>query len=143
MLFLLFIVACNALFTETVIVRCDFETNCNDFSTVSYWSLANGFNPQPIDHDHTLNNRSGHYIFYNPSSKPFRISKIKTTDWIEPKSNRSACFRMWYYTPVENLPFYIQLIQGDDEQFTRVIDTIPRKDPSSHGQMRNLRYLFG
>ncbi|CAF0746456.1 unnamed protein product [Adineta ricciae] len=69
MLFLLFIVVCNALLTETAIVRCDFETNCNDFTTGSNWGLTNGFNPQPIDHDHTLNNRSGHYIFYNSPSK--------------------------------------------------------------------------
>ena len=130
-MFILFVVACKALLSGTAIVRCDFETNCNDFTISSYWSITNGFNPLPIDHDHTLNNRSGHYIYYNPSSKPFRNSEIKTTDLIEPKSNRAACFRTWYYTPVGNLPFYIQLIQGDDEQLTRVVDTFPGKDPSS------------
>ncbi|CAF3905109.1 unnamed protein product [Rotaria sordida] len=37
---------------------------------------------------------------------------------------------MWYYTPRISLPFSIQVVQGDDELLTRVIASIPGKDPS-------------
>ncbi|CAF1192990.1 unnamed protein product [Rotaria sp. Silwood1] len=37
---------------------------------------------------------------------------------------------MWYYTPRLSLPFSIQIVQGDDEFLTRVIASIPGKDPS-------------
>ncbi|UJR32376.1 hypothetical protein I4U23_019838 [Adineta vaga] len=132
MLFLLFLLVSNTFFSQAAILECDFETSCNDFSTDSNWGLTNGLNPQPIDHDHTLDNSSGHYIFYNPQDTGFQIAEIKTSDWLELSNNRTVCFRMWYYTPRINLPFYIQLIQGDDEQLIRVIDSIIGKDPSTN-----------
>lgn len=36
---------------------------------------------------------------------------------------------MWFYTPQVIQPFSVQLVQGDDEQLTRVVSYIPGKDP--------------
>ncbi|CAF4977843.1 unnamed protein product, partial [Rotaria sp. Silwood1] len=46
---------------QTAILQCDFDVDTN-------WGLTDGFHPQSINHDHTLNNSSGHYLFYNPKS---------------------------------------------------------------------------
>ncbi|CAF1223925.1 unnamed protein product [Rotaria sordida] len=118
---------------ETAILQCDFETNCNDFDVDSNWGLTDGLHPHSINHDHTLNNSSGHYLFYNPNipPPPYTLNaEIKTKQWLQLSTDRAVCFRMWYYTPRLNFPFTIQLVQGDDEQLTRIIASIHGKDPS-------------
>ncbi|CAF1096941.1 unnamed protein product, partial [Rotaria sordida] len=60
----------------------------------------------------------------------FQLAEIKTTDWLPVITDRAICFQMWYYTPRISLPFSIQVVQGDDELLTRVIASIPGKDPS-------------
>ncbi|CAF4370222.1 unnamed protein product, partial [Adineta steineri] len=81
----------------------------------------------------TLNTSLGHYIFCNsPNSSSLKIAEIKTNDWLSLSTDRAVCFRMWYYTPRVDLPFNIQLVQGDDEQLTRIAASIPGKDPSSN-----------
>ncbi|CAF3813716.1 unnamed protein product [Adineta steineri] len=133
MLFYLFIILCNIFLNQAAILKCDFETACNDFNTDSNWGLTDGAHPQSMNHDHTLNTSLGHYIFYDPSSgSSFKIAEIKTNDWLSLSTDRAVCFRMWYYTPRISLPFNIQLVQGDDEQLTRVAASIPGKDPSSN-----------
>jgi hypothetical protein len=128
---LLLIFLCNAFLNQAAILQCDFETACNDFIIDSNWGLTDGLHPQAIDHDHTLNTSSGHYLFYNPqSSSRFPIAEIKTNGWLQPSTDRAVCFRMWYYTPTLSFPFNIQLVQGDDEQLTRIVASITGKDPS-------------
>ncbi|CAF4654359.1 unnamed protein product, partial [Rotaria sp. Silwood2] len=63
--------------SQGTILNCDFETNCNDFALYGYWAITDGYHPQPIDHDHTLNIKAGHYVFYNPSSD----KNVSTVDW--------------------------------------------------------------
>ena len=120
------------LSNESTILQCDFETPCDDFIIDRNWGLTDGLHPQSIDHDHTLNNSSGHYLFYKPEKSPFGEinAEIKTKDWLQISTDRATCFRMWYYTPQYTLPFTIQLVQGDDEQLTRIFDSISGKDPS-------------
>ncbi|CAF4023615.1 unnamed protein product, partial [Adineta steineri] len=133
MLFYLFIILCNIFLNQAAILKCDFETACNDFNTDSNWGLTDGAHPQSMNHDHTLNTSLGHYIFYNPSSgSSFQIAEIKTNDWLSLSTDRAVCFQMWYFTPRILLPFNIQLVQGDDEQLTRIAASIPGKDPSSN-----------
>ncbi|CAF5162074.1 unnamed protein product [Rotaria sp. Silwood1] len=86
MLLILFILLGYALCSQTAILQCDFETLCNDFDVDTNWGLTDGFHPQSINHDHTLNNSSGHYLFYSPKSLPpfYEIkTEIKTKDWLE------------------------------------------------------------
>ncbi len=133
MLLIIFILLEHVLGSQTAILQCDFEIPCNDFDIDSNWGLTDGIHPQSIDYDHTLNTSSGHYLFYSPkTSPPFYDIKaeIKTKDWIQLSSDRAICFRMWYYTPQFNLPFSIHLVQGDDEQLTRIVASIPGKNPS-------------
>jgi hypothetical protein len=133
MLFLLFALLGYTLCNETAILQCDFETLCDDFDVDSNWGLTDGLHPQSINHDHTLNTSSGHYLFYSPkSSPPFSNieAEIKTKDWLNLSTDQAVCFRMWYYTPRLSLPFTIQLVQGDDEQLTRIFVSISGKDPS-------------
>ncbi|CAF1198985.1 unnamed protein product [Rotaria sp. Silwood1] len=61
MLLILCILLGYALCSQTAILQCDFDVDTN-------WGLTDGFHPQSINHDHTLNNSSGHYLFYNPKS---------------------------------------------------------------------------
>ncbi|CAF4270473.1 unnamed protein product [Rotaria sordida] len=67
MLLILFILLCQTFLSQGAILNCDFETNCNDFALYGFWAIIDGYHPQPIDHDHTLNIEAGHYVFYNPS----------------------------------------------------------------------------
>ena len=116
---------------QPVILQCNFETPCNDFTFDRNWGVTDGLHPLPIDHDHTLNTTSGHYLFFNPQTSPkFQFAEIKTTNWLELPNDRAVCFQMWYYTPLLDFPFNIQLLQGDDEQLTRIAASIPGKDPS-------------
>jgi hypothetical protein len=116
---------------QSYLLRCDFESPCLDFQSDSNWGLTDGLHPYPIDHDHTLNISSGHYLFYNSQTVPrFPFAEIKTTAWLHPPTDRAICFQMWYYTSKTDLPFSIQLVQGDDEILSRVIASIPGKDPS-------------
>jgi hypothetical protein len=126
LLFVIYIICAS----RTAIFQCDFETACNDFMVDSYWGLTDGFHPESINHDHTLNASSGHYLFYNPISiQPFGISEIKTLNWLPSVTDRALCFRMWYYTPHVELVFTVQLVQGDDENLARTVAVISGKDP--------------
>lgn len=119
------------IYSTQAVLRCDFETFCIDFIPDNNWGLTNGLNPHPIDHDHTLNTSTGHYLFYQPqTNSQYKKSEIKTNDWLEPSTDRAVCFTMWYFTPLVSMPFTIQLVQGDDEQLKRIIAEIPGKDPS-------------
>ncbi|CAF3948902.1 unnamed protein product [Adineta steineri] len=116
---------------QTSILQCNFETPCQDFTLDRNWGVTDGLHPLPIDHDHTLNTTSGHYVFYNPQSSPkFQLAEIKTNTWLELPTDRAVCFQMWYYTSSLDFPFNIQLVQGNDEQLTRIVASIPGKDPS-------------
>ena len=127
---LLLIVACSICISQAAILQCDFESSCNDFLTDSNWGVTDGVHPHPIDHDHTLNASTGHYLFYVPPTTVFgQIAEIKTKAWLQPSPNRTICLRLWYYTPRINLPFTVQVAQGDDEKLTRVIAAISGKDP--------------
>lgn len=106
--------------------QCNFESFCNDFIIDNNWGLTDGLHPVSINHDHTLNTSVGHYIFYQPFiDLQFKYSEIKTNDWVQPSTDRTVCFTMWYFTTNTMLSFNIQLIQGDDEQLSRIIAQIP------------------
>ena len=62
MLYLSLIFLCHVFLNQAAILQCDFETACNDFMIDSNWGLTDGFHPKDIDHDHTLNTTSGHYL---------------------------------------------------------------------------------
>ncbi|UJR14437.1 hypothetical protein I4U23_001434 [Adineta vaga] len=125
----------NRFQTNTAILKCDFETSCNDFAIDSNWGLTDGAHPLPTNHDHTLNTSAGHYLFYSPQSQPpfYNVeAEIKTKEWVQLPLDRAVCFQMWYYTPRIDFPFTVQLVQGDDEQLTRIVASIPGKDPSTN-----------
>ncbi|UJR32684.1 hypothetical protein I4U23_020143 [Adineta vaga] len=102
--------------------HCDFEIPCADFDFDENWSETIGLNSPFIDHDHTLNNSSGIYLFLTAQSPILTL--LKTSDWIQPSFDQSICFRMWYYTSAIDLSLDIQLVQGDDESLTRTIVSI-------------------
>jgi hypothetical protein len=125
------VVLCIALIYsgQAFLFRCDLEMPCTNFTIDYNWGLTDGLHPQPIDHDHTLNTSLGHYLFYQPQNRtPFIFAQIKTTNWVQPTTERAVCFSMWYYTPRVTCPFSIQLIQGDDEELSRIVATVPGKD---------------
>lgn len=133
MLPVLVIVLCYFSLHQAAILHCDFESDCNDFVIDDYWGYTDGAHPQTIDHDHTFNNKSGHYRYYDPQGgSRFDMSEIKTNDWLSPSMNGTLCFRMWYWTPLIIMPFSIQIIQGDDEQLAYVLVSIVGKDPSTN-----------
>ncbi|CAF3389465.1 unnamed protein product [Rotaria sp. Silwood2] len=130
MLSFLFIFLCNICLSQAAILQCDYETFCNDFVSDDNWGLTDGLHPRPIDHDHTQNTSTGHYLFYSRQSSPyFQMAEIKTAEWLQPSTDRAVCFRMWYYTPRYYFPFNIQFVQGDDEQLIRIAAVITGKDP--------------
>lgn len=116
--------------SQSTLIQCDFEVQCLDFIIDHNWGLTDGYHPRPITHDHTLNSSSGHYLFYYPEgSQEFLLAQIQTTKWTQISIDRTICFQMWYYTPLLNMPFTVQFVQGDDEQLTRVILYIRGRDP--------------
>lgn len=107
-------------------IVCDFETPCYDFDSDYSWGLTDGHHPLPIDHDHTLNSKDGHYLFYIPQqTSRFTVAEIKTNNWLIINTDRAVCFQLWYYTHVPYVPFTIQLVQGDDEALTRIVASLP------------------
>ncbi|CAF4421796.1 unnamed protein product [Rotaria sp. Silwood2] len=131
MLLLLLIIFCNIGLNQAVLLQCDFETYCNDFIIDEDWGLTDGAHPNPVNHDHTLNTTSGHYIFYDPHTTPeYPTVQIWMKDWLQPSTGKPHCFRMWYYTPRLYFPFNIQLAQGDDEQLIRIVASVQGKDIS-------------
>lgn len=120
--------------SQSAILKCDFEKNCNDFIGDRSWGLTDGNHPHVIAYDHTLNTSDGRYYFYTPKSDPpfyQYYSEIKTRDWLEPNATNTAiCFSMWYYTSRLDFPFSIQIVQGDDEQLTRILKNVPGKVPT-------------
>lgn len=111
--------------------HCDFESICEDFILDNQWGLTDGAHPILIDHDHTLNTSAGHYIFYQPADdQRVYSSEIKMKDWFEPSENETMCFSMWYFSRDELFSFTIQLIQGDDEQLSRVFKQISYENQS-------------
>lgn len=129
----IFVFLSQILLSQAAFFHCDFETYCSDFTRDYNWALTDGKNPQGIDHDHTLNTSSGHYLYFNPlNPSTFTIAEIKLNNWTEITTDRPLCFRMWYYTPRPFLTFSIQLVQGDDEKLTRIAAWVHGKDRSSN-----------
>ncbi|CAF1006275.1 unnamed protein product, partial [Didymodactylos carnosus] len=102
---------------------CNFEDNCDDFIVDSSWGLTNGFNPTPLNYDHTYYNESGHYIFYIPIQRPYTYSKISSKTWIEPPSDKVMCLNLYYYAP-QVVPFYIDIVRGDQGELINTVETI-------------------
>lgn len=127
MFFLLFIFIVQIFLNQGAILNCDFETSCNDFQLLGFWDMTDGYHPQPIDHDHTLNIQAGHYVFYNPTDGT-RGFQITTKNWLQPPTYRSLCFRMWYYAPQINFLVTVSVEQGDGIQITRTLASISDKN---------------
>ncbi|CAF1383793.1 unnamed protein product [Adineta ricciae] len=120
--FVISLLCCHIFLNNAIILHCDFETDCFDFTFDSNWGLTDGNHSQGIDHDHTLNTSAGHYRYYNPLSIPRgQWTQIQTTNSLPLSANRSLCFSMWYFTSRADFPFNIQVGQGDDGQLTRVL----------------------
>ena len=123
MLLILFIILCQLFLSQGAILNCDFETKCNDFVIYGYWDITDGYHPQPIAHDHTLNITAGHYVFYNPTPGT-RGFEIRTQDWLQPSTDRPLCFRTWYYSSHIDFIFSIQAIQGEGVEVTRTLASV-------------------
>lgn len=116
---------------NAAILKCDFEDPCLDFTTDLSWGITNGLNPRPLNHDHTWNNQTGHYLFFAPrNGTRFPLFQIQTSAWLTPSTDRALCFQLWYYTSTPDLIFSIQLLQGDDLALTRVVAVITGDQPS-------------
>lgn len=121
----LLVKALNALY------HCSFETVCDDFILDDHWGLTDGDHPILLDHDHTLNTSAGHYIFYQPANdERVSWSEIKMNGWLKPSPNATMCFSLWYFSHDDRFSFTIQLLQGDDEQLSRVLQEISRLNQS-------------
>jgi hypothetical protein len=129
MFFLLFLLPLLILGQQ---LRCDFESPCLDFQLDNNWRLAHGDSGIGINHDHTWGNASGHYLSYAPISRP---SVIRTKTWLTTSTERPMCFSLWFFTPLLYMPFYVQLVQGDDEQLIRMIAIVPGKNGSDWSQL--------
>ncbi|CAF0974657.1 unnamed protein product [Rotaria sordida] len=130
MLLILFTLLCQTFLNQGTILNCDFETNCNDFALYGYWAITDGYHPQPIDHDHTLNIQAGHYVFYNPSPGT-RGFEIRTQNWLQPSTDRPLCFRVWYYSSQINFLFSVQVIQGEGVELIRTLASVFDKNVST------------
>ncbi|CAF1065693.1 unnamed protein product [Rotaria sordida] len=130
MLLILFTLLCQTFLSQGTILNCDFETNCNDFALYGYWAITDGYHPQPIDHDHTLNIQAGHYVFYNPSPGT-RGFEIRTQNWLQPSTDRPLCFRVWYYSSQINFLFSVQVIQGEGVELIRTLASVFDKNVST------------
>ena len=133
MFFLLIIFVCHTIFNDAVLLHCDFETDCTDFTFDSNWGLTDGEHSQGIDHDHTLNTSAGHYRFYNPQLTPqIQWAQIQTTNSLQWSTDRTLCFHVWYYTPRSNFPFNVHVGQGDDGQLTHVLFSTAGQNASTN-----------
>lgn len=130
MLFILFILLSRGFLNQGAILNCDFETHCNDFAISGFWAITDGYSPQPLDHDHTLNRNVGHYVFYNPTPGT-RGFEIRTQDWLQPSNDRPLCFRTWYYSSHINFIFTIQTVQGDGVELMRTLASAVDKNIST------------
>ncbi|CAF1136665.1 unnamed protein product [Rotaria sordida] len=130
MLPILFILLCQTFLSQGTILNCDFETNCNDFALYGFWAITDGYHPQPIDHDHTLNIEAGHYVFYNPSPGT-RGFEMRTQNWLQPSTDRPLCFRMWYYPSQINFLFSVQVVQGEGVELIRTLASVVDKNVST------------
>ena len=118
-----FILLCQTFLSQGVILNCDFETTCSDFVFYGYWAITDGFHPQPIDHDHTLNIKAGHYVFYNPSVGTSGF-EIRTQNWLQPSTDRLLCFRIWHYSSQIKFLFSVQVVQGDGVELKRTLASV-------------------
>jgi len=109
--------------SQGTILNCDFETSCNDFDVKSDWGITDGYQPQPLDHDHTLNIKAGQYVFY-PQYDYISWPKIRTQNWLQPTTDRPLCFRIWYYSSHINFLFSVQVVQGDDIELTHTVASV-------------------
>ena len=130
MLPILFILLLQAFISRGAILNCDFETKCTDFAIYGFWAITDGYNPQPLDHDHTLNIKAGHYVFYNPTPGT-RGFEIRTQDWLQPSTDRPLCFRTWYYSSHIDFIFTIQAVQGDGVELTRTLTSVVDRNGST------------
>ena len=129
LLYVLIVFLSACAFSQSYLLRCDFETPCQDFSTDSSWGVTDGFHPRPLDHDHTLNTSSGQYLFFIPQNgSRFSLAQIRTASWLHLPTDRAICFQLWYYAPPSGLTVSIQLLQGDDEKLSRVVASIFAND---------------
>ncbi|CAF1372073.1 unnamed protein product [Adineta ricciae] len=125
---ILFILLSQTFLSQGAILNCDFETDCKDFYLYDL-AKTDGYNPQPIDHDHTLNIKAGHYIYYTGTAP--RGLQIQAYNWLEPSTDRPLCFRMWYYSSrIEHL-FSVQTAQGEGQELMRTLASVLDKNAST------------
>jgi hypothetical protein len=96
----------------------------------SDWGITDGYHPQPLDHDHTLNIAAGHYVFYDISLS-MGEPEIRTQNWLQPTTDRPLCFRIWYYSSQINFLFNVQAVQGEGVELTRTIAAVIDKNVST------------
>lgn len=124
MLLHLLTLICQIVLYESRIVNCDFETNCNDFLVMGFWGKTDGYNPQPLDHDHTLNIKAGHYIYYDPTPGSTRGFEILAQNWSQPSTEHYLCFQIWYYSTLNHFLFIIETIQGEGVELRRTLKSV-------------------
>lgn len=127
MIYIFYLVIIHVFTGHAFLFHCDFEKPCIDFNTDDNWNVMTGYNSELIDHDHTLNNNHGGYLFLKTKN---RLSKIKTINWIESSYDQAICFNLWYYTRQSRFSFDIQLLQDDDESLIRTIRSVSEENSS-------------
>ena len=101
---------------------CDFETACTDINLDPYWSLTSADTPYGPDHDHTYENSSGHYIFFNINGGPsyedsivkfnkiFNFSSLNTSN-----NDNQQCLQFYYILDADQSKnFTVILAMGDN-----------------------------
>ena len=130
MLFQLIILFGQIILYQSAIFHCDFETTCNDFLPSGVWGKTDGYTPQPLDHDHTLKIKAGHYIYYNPGPGTHGL-EIRAQNWSQPSTERYSCFQLWYYSTLTNFLFNVQAIQGEGIESVRTLASVVDRNAST------------
>ncbi|CAF1594720.1 unnamed protein product, partial [Didymodactylos carnosus] len=116
---------------EQTPLKCDFEPygTCTDFILDSKWGVTNGQHPLPLDHDHTYNNSTGHYIFYIPDTHiPRKTSIIRSSTWIQPPSDRAMCLQFYYFNSLlRDSAIDIDFVRGDQGEFVYTVAAVQQQ----------------
>ncbi|CAF1107247.1 unnamed protein product, partial [Brachionus calyciflorus] len=98
---------------------CDFEKSCASLQIDKYWGETSGevpFSPDAPSQDHTYQNSSGHYIFFDLKSvSTYTNSIIKFNDFFNLTEEQSTKCLKFYYIFDSNyqVNLNVKLIMGD------------------------------
>jgi hypothetical protein len=119
---------------------CDFETPCTLLGFDNFWGLTSGeaqFGPNAPDHDHTFDNSSGHYMFFDLSSgEKYKDSTVQFLDIINytlNTPNEKKCLQFYYILNSDaDKNLTVNLVLGDNQDIQATWLTINTKTNSSN-----------